>query len=99
MRPEATVNERVQPFLPLPTNEEFERDEILLFAAGRVIGASAADNQTDEKPIKPIAPIEVPDLYATILDRLGVEFSKELITPIGRPLKVCDGTPVEQLLA
>ncbi len=68
-------------------------------AAGRVIGASAADNQTDEKPIKPTTPIEVPDLYATILDRLGVEFSKELITPIGRPLKVCEGTPVEQLLS
>jgi Protein of unknown function (DUF1501) len=68
-------------------------------APGRVIGSTTADNQTDDKPIKPTTPIEVPDLYATILDRMGIEFSKELITPIGRPLKVCPGTPVEQLLA
>ena len=68
-------------------------------APGRVIGSTSADNQTDDKPIKPTTPIEIPDLYATILDRMGVEFSKELITPIGRPLKVCPGTPVEQLLS
>jgi len=66
--------------------------------AGRVIGSTAADNQTDEKPIKPTIPIEIPDLYATILSRMGIDFSRELITPIGRPLKVCPGTPVEQLL-
>lgn len=67
--------------------------------SGQIIGATAADGQSDEKPIKPTNPIEVPDLYATILDRMGVEFSKELITPIGRPLKVCPGKPIEQLLS
>lgn len=67
-------------------------------AAGRVIGSTTADNQTDDKPIKPTNPVEIPDLYATILSRMGIEFGKELITPIGRPLKVCPGTPVEQLL-
>ena len=66
--------------------------------AGRVIGSTTANNQTDEKPIKPTRPIEIPDLYATILSRMGVDFGKELITPIGRPLKVCSGTPVEELL-
>ncbi len=67
--------------------------------AGKVIGATTADGQSDDKPIKPTDPIEVPDLYATILDRMGVEFSKELITPIGRPLKVCPGTVIERLLS
>ena len=67
-------------------------------AAGRVIGSTTADQQTDDKPIPPTSPIEIPNLYATILSRMGVEFGKELITPIGRPLKVCTGTPIEQLL-
>lgn len=67
--------------------------------AGRVIGETTADGQTDEKPIKPTSPIEIPDLYATILSRMGIDFEKELITPIGRPLKVCPGTPIEQLMS
>ena len=43
-------------------------------------------------------PIEVPDLYATILAVLGVEYAQEVITPIGRPLALCEGTPIERLL-
>ncbi|RLS51431.1 MAG: DUF1501 domain-containing protein [Planctomycetota bacterium] len=68
------------------------------FRAGQVFGASAADNQSDKNPIKPSDPIEVPDLYATILNQMGVEFGKELITPIGRPLKICPGKVIEKLL-
>ncbi len=47
---------------------------------------------------KPQDPIEVPDLYATILIQLGVAFDKEIITPIGRPLALCEGRPIAQLL-
>ena len=37
-------------------------------------------------------------VYATVLDRLGVEYGKEVITPIGRPMKYCSGTPIERLM-
>ncbi|MDX1970877.1 MAG: DUF1501 domain-containing protein [Planctomycetaceae bacterium] len=62
--------------------------------SGVVIG------ETDPQGIKkdPKNPIQVPDLYATILQTLGVEYAKEMITPIGRPLKLCEGTPIPQLL-
>jgi hypothetical protein len=64
-------------------------------ASGVVIGET---DPTGEKKI-PTDPIEVPDLYATILSVLGVDFARELITPIGRPMQLCPGKPIERLLA
>ncbi|MDZ4684382.1 MAG: DUF1501 domain-containing protein [Planctomycetaceae bacterium] len=63
--------------------------------AGLVIGET---DPTGEKK-DPVDPIEVPDLYATILKSLGIDFARELITPIGRPMKLCQGRPIERLLA
>ena len=54
------------------------------------------------KPVKPeeftTDLVSVPDLHATILNALGVDFSEENITPIGRPLAWSDGTVVSELL-
>jgi len=48
---------------------------------------------------KPRDPILLPDLYATILHTLGVDYSKEYDTPVGRPMAAVDyGTPIERLL-
>jgi uncharacterized protein (DUF1501 family) len=65
------------------------------FRRGLVIG------ETDPEGVKmdPADPIEVHDLYATILDTLGVEYDKEMTTPIGRPMALCKGKPIERLLA
>ena len=56
--------------------------------------------ETDPEGLKaqPKDPIEVADLYATILDRLGVDYAKEVITPIGRPMKFCAGRPIDRLI-
>lgn len=68
-------------------------------AAGQVIGATAnPDEPGDAKTIKPDDPVNVPDLYATILQAMGVEYDYEEMTPIGRPLLRMDGTPLERLL-
>ncbi|HUQ72516.1 MAG TPA: DUF1501 domain-containing protein, partial [Planctomycetaceae bacterium] len=64
-------------------------------ASGLVIGET--DPAGEKKD--PVDPIEVPDLYATILKSLGIDFTRELITPIGRPMKLCQGKPIEQLFA
>jgi uncharacterized protein (DUF1501 family) len=64
-------------------------------ASGQVLGAT---DPTGEKKT-PIDPIEVPDLYATILKSLGVDFAREVVTPIGRPMQLCQGQPIERLLA
>ena len=65
------------------------------FRSGLVIG------HTDPEGVKtdPVDPIEIHDLYATILQTLGVEYNKELTTPIGRPMALCKGKPIDRLLA
>lgn len=65
------------------------------FAKGRVVGA------TDPEGVKkdPQSPVLVEDLHATILDLFGIDFSKELITPVGRPMALSKGEVVEELLA
>lgn len=43
-------------------------------------------------------PVTVADLHATMLQALDVDYAQELMTPIGRPLKLSDGQSVRQLL-
>lgn len=62
---------------------------------GLVIGET---DPTGEKK-DPADPIEVPDLYATILESLGVDYAREVITPVGRPMALCAGSPIDRLLA
>ena len=64
-------------------------------AHGVVIGET--DPEGEEK--QPKDPIEVADLYATVLNQLGIDYAKEVITPIGRPMKFCAGQPIERLIA
>jgi hypothetical protein len=71
--------------------------------SGVVLGQTDTEPQTEQDANKsttmPHDPIEVPDLFATILKQLGVEFDKEVLTPIGRPMKFSSGSPIERLLA
>ncbi len=62
--------------------------------SGHVIGET---DPTGEKK-EPLNPISVNDLYATILYALAVDYSKEFMTPIERPMAYCDGNPIEELL-
>jgi uncharacterized protein (DUF1501 family) len=61
---------------------------------GRVYGAS------DEKGMfVRDNPVEVPDLFATIYKKLGIDYEKEYISNIGRPFKLADkGKPIDFLL-
>lgn len=71
--------------------------------SGLVIGETDTEPQTEQDANKSTAmphdPIEVPDLFATVLRQLGVEFDKEVLTPIGRPMKFSSGKPIERLMA
>ncbi|HEX6985466.1 MAG TPA: DUF1501 domain-containing protein, partial [Planctomycetaceae bacterium] len=63
-------------------------------ATGRVIGA------TDPAGLKdPDRPVPVADLFATVLAALGLDPAKELLSPIGRPIKLSDGAPLAELLS
>jgi uncharacterized protein (DUF1501 family) len=60
---------------------------------GQTVGA------TDPDGSKEVAdPVQVAAIHATILHALGIDFRRELQTPVGRPMKLSDGRPLRQLL-
>lgn len=68
---------------------------------GAVHGATSAHPKLDsDQPLADLdSPVTVEDIHATALSVLGVDYSEELETPIGRPLKRTEGEPIESLLA
>lgn len=64
-----------------------------LIRTGQVIGATNPD-----QPDQPTDPVSVETLFATLLTALGIEANKEFQTPIGRPIKLCEGKPLKKLL-
>ncbi len=71
----------------------------LLGGGGLRSGGLIGETDAVEEPKDPKDKVEVADLFATILHQLGVEFDKEVLTPIGRPMKFSAGKPLPQLLA
>ncbi|MCA9061333.1 MAG: DUF1501 domain-containing protein, partial [Planctomycetaceae bacterium] len=79
------------------------------FRAGTVIGATSGEIPQDQKKdnlnimsagsrIAPVDPITIPELYATILARMGINPRREFVTPIGRPMRYADAEPRVDLL-
>lgn len=66
---------------------------------GRVIGetnpAPKKDNKNRLADLKNSHPL--PDVHATIFHLLGIDFTEELITPIGRPMPIAEGEPIREL--
>ena len=50
---------------------------------GQVIGSSDADGMEPKD-----RPVQVPDLHASVCHALGINHTKELTTPLGRPMKL-----------
>ena len=78
---------------------------VLLAGAGLRRGAvhgATSDKEPEVKPDDPTsqttAPVTIADLHATMLHALGVNYEKELQTPIGRPLKLSEGNVMKELL-
>lgn len=69
---------------------------------GRVIGETAAEPKLDEKNREQDVrdPRNVEDVHATILKALGVDYTYENETPIGRPMRFTMETakPIDELL-
>jgi hypothetical protein len=67
---------------------------------GRVLGES-----DEQAMFVKDHPVEVPDLVATIYRKLGIDYNKEYVSNIGRPVKIANslddrtGSPVKELLA
>lgn len=70
------------------------------FREGLVVGetpAAIAAPDAKVKP-KPSNPLTIPQLYATIMYSMGIDWNEEIITPIGRPIRFADAEPVASLL-
>jgi uncharacterized protein (DUF1501 family) len=65
------------------------------FRRGYVHGA------TDPEGIKtdPANPVRVEDIHATVQHMLGINFEKEIKTPVGRPIALSDGKVIKELTA
>ncbi len=60
---------------------------------GFVLGA------TDPEGIKgPETPTDVSDIHATVLKAVGLDPTRENVSPVGRPIKLSEGKPIESLL-
>ena len=68
---------------------------------GHVFGETSAKPKLDrDKPMQDITdPVTIADVHATILKAIDVPFSEELDTPVGRPMKRSEGTPISSILA
>ena len=59
---------------------------------GQIVGSSDIDGMYVKD-----RPVEVPDFMATIFKKLGVDFEKEYVSNIGRPLRISEGKPLNFL--
>jgi uncharacterized protein (DUF1501 family) len=67
---------------------------------GRIIGATSSepDEKAADKTRFVTGPRPVEDLHATVLTALGINYKHEITTPIGRPMVLSQGTPIQELL-
>ena len=61
---------------------------------GVVVGATDPTGERKE----PEDPVQIADLYATILKALGIDYAHQVETPIGRPMRYSAGSPIDRLL-
>lgn len=62
---------------------------------GQVIGSSDEDGYRPKD-----RPVQVPDIHATVCHALGIDGTKEVMTPLQRPMKLVDGgKPVLELFS
>ena len=54
--------------------------------------------QREQPAARPDRPPHVEDMHATILHALGIDFTQEIMTPIGRPMAFSKGKVIDELL-
>jgi len=69
----------------------------LIGGGGLKSGLAIGSTDPEGKNKNPTDPIDVADLFATILNVFGVDPAHEVITPIGRPMAFSSGKPIKRL--
>lgn len=70
-------------------------------AGGRVIGETSPEPRldVDDLTTNVAGARTIADVHATVLQALGIEHHQELMTPVGRPMKLSEGEVIRELLA
>ena len=71
------------------------------FRSGYVHGETTHEQpETGKDPLLGVKDqVRIEDLHATLLSAFGIDFSRELQTPIGRPLSLSAGSIIKSLFA
>ncbi|MCS5630870.1 MAG: DUF1501 domain-containing protein [Pirellulaceae bacterium] len=66
---------------------------------GRVIGETNPEPDRDAKDetADVVDAHEVQDIHATVFKALGIDYQQEIMTPVGRPMIVAQGTAIKEL--
>ncbi|MBL9125850.1 MAG: DUF1501 domain-containing protein [Planctomycetaceae bacterium] len=83
---------------PLGGRDHWPHGFSALVAGGPIRGGAVVGETDPAGSRKVVEPHSYADLHATLLTALGIDPRKELLTPIGRPLKLSEGTPIAKLL-
>ena len=71
-----------------------------LMAGGGIRGGTVIGSSDEDGYVPKDRPVQVPDIHATLCHALGIDASKEVMTPLQRPMKLVDkGEPVMELFA
>ncbi len=71
-----------------------------LFAGGGIKGGQVIGSSDEDGVAPKERPVKVTHLHASICHALGIDFNKEVMTPLQRPMKLVDsGAPVKELFA
>ncbi len=70
-----------------------------VFAGGGIKGGQVFGKTSDDGMTVADGKVDVGDVLATLSQALGVRPTTENITTIGRPIKIAEGTPIQQILA
>jgi hypothetical protein len=70
----------------------------IALAGGGIRGSQTIGETDPAGAPTPKDPVSVDDIYATVLSAMGIDPTKKYITPIGRPIRLSDGAPLERLL-
>jgi uncharacterized protein (DUF1501 family) len=69
-----------------------------MMAGGGIRGGQVVGSSDEDGYLPKDRPVQVADLHATVCQALGIDFHKEVMTPLQRPMKLVDGgTPVAEL--
>jgi hypothetical protein len=63
-------------------------------AGGRVLGATDPSGEKES----PKDPVPVKNLHATLMHQMGIDYAKEVMTPIGRDMMLSEGRVLKELL-